>query len=124
MTMYAQAGYTQMRKASASPRQIEAELLTSIASSLEAAADPENGSYAALANAVHRNTQLWTALLVDLAAPENSLDDHLKAQLISLGAFSIRHGNKVLAKEEGVETLVRINRSIAAGLRAAAEKAT
>lgn len=123
MTMCAQTGYTQMRKASASPRQIEAELLTAIASSLEVAADPENGSYTALANAIHRNAQLWTALLADLAMPENSLDDQLKAQLISLGAFSMRHGNKVLSKEEGCEPLIRINRSIAAGLRAAAENA-
>lgn len=123
MTMYAHAGYTQMRKVTASPRQIEAELLTSITADLEAAVGKGEKGFPALVEALHRNTKLWTALVTDLASDGNALDAELRARLISLGTFSIRFAQKVLTKEEGPEPLININRAIAAGLRGAVSEA-
>ncbi len=71
----------------------------------------------ALTAAVHMNTELWTLLANDLASPGNELPDQLKARLISLAIFSIRHGYRTLAGDASVGILIEINRSIMAGLR-------
>lgn len=67
--------------------------------------------------AVHMNTQLWSALASDLAMPDNALPDALKAQLLSLALFSIRHGFRVAAGEGDLSPLIDVNASIMAGLR-------
>ncbi|WP_372803433.1 flagellar biosynthesis regulator FlaF [Paracoccus seriniphilus] len=67
--------------------------------------------------AVHKNNELWTLLATDLAAPGNRLSDELKAGLLSLAAFSIRHGHRVLAGEVSTDALIEVNMSILKGLR-------
>lgn len=67
--------------------------------------------------AVHRNIELWTLLVTDLAQPGNALPDDLKAQLVSLAFFSIRHGHAAISGEVTNEALVDINLSIMKGLR-------
>lgn len=123
MSALAHAGYAQTRKVTANPRQIEAQLFAQIAAELELASSEGNGSKTALAAAVHRNNQLWNALLTDLANPENGLGAELRAQLISLGTFSVRHGSKVLAGDAAAKSLIDINRALSAGLRAATAQA-
>ena len=80
------------------------------------AADP-SGRDAAAGEAVHMNTQLWSALASDLALPDNALPDELKAQLLSLALFSVRHGFRVAAGDGDLSALIEINSSIMAGLR-------
>lgn len=70
-----------------------------------------------LTSAIHLNTELWTVLASDLASPDNELPDQLKARLLSLAIFSIRHGYRALAGDASVGVLIEINRSIMAGLR-------
>lgn len=67
--------------------------------------------------AVHRNNELWTLLATDLADPGNALPEATKAGLLSLAAFSLRHGHAVLAGEGTTEVLIDINMAILKGLR-------
>ncbi|MDB6179221.1 flagellar biosynthesis regulator FlaF [Paracoccus sp. Z330] len=79
-------------------------------------ADREGRSAEAIM-AVHKNNELWTLFATDLADPGNRLPDDVKSGLLSLAAFSIRHGHKVLSGEAGSDILIDINMSVLKGLR-------
>lgn len=72
--------------------------------------------------AVSKNNELWTLLATDLSHPDNALPDEPKAGLLSLAAFSVRHGNAVLAGKATTEILIEINLSVMRGLRGEAAK--
>lgn len=108
---YNRDGYAaaQMRN----PRDTEYDAFSRVTHMLQASLkDPMRAAQAAQANC-----ELWGVLASDLAEPENAHDDNLKAQLISLAIFSIRHGYKVMNGEAGAEALIEINTSIMRGLR-------
>lgn len=67
--------------------------------------------------AVSKNNELWTLLATDLADPGNGCSDSMKAGLLSLAFFSIRHGQAVLSGLGTTECLIDINMSIMKGLR-------
>ena len=56
-------------------------------------------------------------LAADLADPGNGLPDALKAQLLSLARFSLRHSDRVLAGNATSAVLIDVNISIMKGLR-------
>lgn len=68
-------------------------------------------------SAAFSNNQLWTVLAADLAHPDNALPEQVKAGLLSLAIFSIKHGQKVLSENVPATTLVEINLKIMKGLR-------
>lgn len=67
--------------------------------------------------AVHKNNELWTALAADLGHPDNALPGAIKAGLISLAFFSLRHGEAVMAGVAKVGVLIDINMAVLRGLR-------
>lgn len=67
--------------------------------------------------AVHKNTELWTLLALDLAEPGNALSDETKAGLLSLAGFAIRHGNSIMAGNAATDPLIEINLTVMRGLR-------
>ena len=67
--------------------------------------------------AVHANTELWTILAADLMQPGNALADEIKAGLLSLANFSIKHGHAVMNGATEIGVLIDINISIMKGLR-------
>ncbi|MCF3974236.1 flagellar biosynthesis regulator FlaF [Paracoccus salsus] len=67
--------------------------------------------------AVHKNNELWTLLAADLAEPGNALPEDMKAGLLSLAGFALRHGHSVLAGQGTTDVLIEINMSIMKGLR-------
>lgn len=71
--------------------------------------------------AVHKNNQLWTIFASDLADPQNGLADEIKAGLLSLAGFSLRHGHAVLSGSATTDALIDINMSIMKGLRGGAD---
>lgn len=71
----------------------------------------------AMIEAVHKNNELWTILSTDLADPGNALPDQVKAGLLSLAAFSFRHGHAVMAGKANAAGLININMAIMKGLR-------
>ena len=59
------------------------------------ASDAEPAHIGKRAEAIYYNSRLWTRLLDDLASAENALTDELKANLISIGIFVIKHFGKM-----------------------------
>ena len=67
--------------------------------------------------AVDRNNQLWTILATDLISEGNALPNEVKAGLLSLADFVLRHGKAVMYRNLPAEVLIDINMSIMKGLR-------
>ena len=67
--------------------------------------------------AVDKNNQLWTILASDLADPDNALPDEVRAGLLSLAGFSLRHGHQALAGKVSLAPLIDINMAMMRGLR-------
>ena len=67
--------------------------------------------------AANNNIQLWTILAADLMHPENRLPAELKAGLISLALFSMRHSHKIILGDADLEPLIDVNTRIMKGLR-------
>ena len=75
------------------------------------------GSHTDLIQAVHKNNELWTILASDLASDGNRLPDQLRAGLLSLAAFALRHGHRALAGGAELAPLIDINLAVMRGLR-------
>lgn len=67
--------------------------------------------------AVDKNNQLWTILASDLADPGNKLPDQVRAGLLSLSGFVLRHGHRALSRKVGIAPLIDINMAMMRGLR-------
>lgn len=76
-----------------------------------------NGDRFAEIEAVAKNNHLWSILSADLAGSNNGLPDEIRAGLLSLAQFSMRHGHAVLARKAAIDVLIDINMSIMKGLR-------
>lgn len=70
-----------------------------------------------LAAAAGANAQLWTVLAGDLAEEDNTLPPELRAGLLSLAIFSLRHGRAVMAQGASPQPLIDINLHVMKGLR-------
>lgn len=76
----------------------------------------------ATVDAVSKNNELWSLLAADLSHPDNALSDDVKAGLLSLAGYAVRHGNAVLAGNGRTDVLIDINLSVMRGLRGEVEK--
>lgn len=97
------------------PRDAEYEVFSRVTGMLRQAAEGEHGPDRI--TAVHKNNQLWTILAADLASPGNGLPDDLRARLLSLASFALRHGHQVMSGNEKVQPLVDVNMAMMRGLR-------
>lgn len=66
--------------------------------------------------ALGRNHLLWSILVQDLSLAENRMPDGIKAQLISLGLWSMRYSTLALLKDIPLEPLIEVNRNVSEGL--------
>lgn len=114
-SLKARAAYGAARQgAPRTPRAIEYDLFAAITAQLRTAAD--RGDHPALAAALDRNRRLWTTLMVDIANADNALPTELRANLISLGSFTLSHTSAVLDGSGEAEALIEINTSVMRGL--------
>jgi flagellar protein FlaF len=61
--------------------------------------------------------RLWGVLLEDLASPENALPRDLKAKLISIGIWILRHAEDIrTGKKQDFQALIDVSESISMGL--------
>lgn len=100
------------------PREVEYDAFSRVTGMLRQSA--VQGLGAPLIRAVEKNSQLWTILAADLAQPGNALPDETRAGLLSLAAFSVRHGRAVLQGRATPDALIAVNMSVMKGLRAEA----
>ncbi|MEL7463170.1 MAG: flagellar biosynthesis regulator FlaF [Pseudomonadota bacterium] len=86
-------------------------------------ADPaaDHRRFAQLAEALHENLRLWTIVQRDVAVPENSLPEGLRAQLFYLAEFTREHTKKVLRGDAPTDPLIDINTAVMRGLRSEQE---
>ncbi len=120
MTPYGQAG-NGYRDASAvvqSASQIEYQAFARITHALRQHAAADHTTFPRLVEALHENLRLWTIVATDVAMPENSLPQPLRAQFFYLAEFTRAHTRKILKGDAEVSALVDINLAVMKGLRA------
>jgi flagellar protein FlaF len=109
-----QSGASRYRQASrqALPaRETEIAAFGAVNRMLEAASDDGDRI-----RALGKNHDLWSLLVKDLALDTNRLPAPVKAQLLSLGLWSMRYSTLAIEKKLPIEPLLEVNRNIAEGL--------
>jgi flagellar protein FlaF len=106
----------------ASQRDLEADLLLSAASRLQAVQDGWDKTKPQLDAALLHNRQLWTILIDAITASDNPLPKEIRQNVANLGIFVLNQTVSMLAtpKPEMLSPLISINRELAAGLRGSA----
>jgi len=67
--------------------------------------------------AIYVTRNLWSVLVEDLASPENSLPEELRAALISIGLWVMREAENIrLGRVESFRTMIEITTMIRDGL--------
>lgn len=118
--MYNQAAtaYQDVSQQTVDPRDLEANLLLQAAAKLNRA--KENGlDRNELDEALTFNRKLWTIFVGELMDENHGMPKEIRENLVNLGVFTFNHTMEVLGDPENksVDSLININRNIAAGLR-------
>ncbi|HKS86670.1 MAG TPA: flagellar biosynthesis regulator FlaF [Pseudolabrys sp.] len=110
--------YGAVAKQTANPRELEADLLLSAAARLQAIHDGWDDKRRDLAAALHYNRKLWSIFVTSATSAENQLPVGLRQNVANLGIFVFNHTLSVLAnpRPESLDSLININRELAAGL--------
>jgi flagellar protein FlaF len=111
----AQRAYAPTQAPIKTARSTEYEVIARISHRMKRAMEQDD--FPALASALHENNQLWTALLVDVANPDNLLPEELRARIVYLAVFTREHTGKVMQKRESAVPLLEINAAILKGLK-------
>lgn len=116
----AATAYGKIAKHTASPRQLEADLLLKAASQLQAIRDGWDSKQTELDGALRFNRKLWSVFMSEAAGPDNPLPNDIKSNVANLGMFVFKHTLSIMSnpKPEQLGSLININRELAAGLRA------
>jgi flagellar protein FlaF len=116
---YASTAYAKIAKETQAPRELEASLLLKAAAKLQAVHDAWRDQPAGLHDALHYNRKLWTVFIDAVMRDDNGLPATVRQNIASLGMFVMGETFALMTepKAEHVESLIRINRGIAAGLR-------
>jgi flagellar protein FlaF len=107
------AAYRRRQEAAESPRELERRAFRTVIGKLTEG--KEKGGRT-LIEACFLNNQLWSALAVDLALPDNGLPNELKARLISLALWVQRYTPQVMQGSAPADPLISVNRNILEGL--------
>ena len=114
----ARKGYANTQKQMGSDIELELKIFTDITARLAAADASKLGGISTLNEALADNARLWNIIFLDLANPQNKLNNDLKTSLIYLAEFTRAHTHKVLRGEAGHQVLVEINNNVISGKRA------
>ena len=94
----------------------ERQLLTRSIELLAKARDNENDAMAVI-EATHFTRRLWTALLEDLAQPDNQLSDEIRAGLISIGIWILKEVERIRQNEsDDFDGVIEITQTIMEGI--------
>jgi flagellar protein FlaF len=110
--------YRKVATQTASPRELEADLLLKAASRLQAVKDSWDNSKPILDEALLYNRKLWTIFLTSITNAENPLPVEIRQNVANLGLFVMNQTVSVLTepRREKLAPLISINRELAAGL--------
>lgn len=102
----------------AAPRELEASLLLKAASRLQAVQNSWDTAKDQLDDALRYNRKLWTIFLTAVTSTDNPMPTEVRQNVANLGLFVMKQSVSMLAdpKPESLNTLININRELAAGL--------
>jgi flagellar protein FlaF len=106
------SAYRRQKESAETPRELESRAFAIVIGKLT---DAKTTGGRALVDACFLNTQLWTALTVDLSLADNPLPDDLKARLISIAIWVQRYTPQAMAGAS-LDPLISVNRNILDGL--------
>lgn len=111
--------YGQLARQTASPRNLEADLLIKAAAKLQAVSDDWMNRSGELHDALTYNRRLWQLLVTAATRPENPLPQAVKNNIANIALFVFNRTMDVHTEREAakIAPLININRQIAAGLR-------
>ncbi|WP_245883867.1 flagellar biosynthesis regulator FlaF [Hartmannibacter diazotrophicus] len=105
---------------------MESSLLIKAAAKLQTIKDTwesveERQRSAELDEALTYNRRLWTILVTSATSEDSALPHEVKQNMANLGLFVFNHTMRTMIRPEAerLDSLININRQIAAGLRAA-----
>ena len=105
--------YAAQAASAALPQEAEIVAFTRVNAELSGAADR-----IAELKALHRNHQLWSLLVRDVAMDGNRLPPALKDQLATLGLWSMQYSLAAMSRELPVSALTTVNANMIEALRA------
>jgi flagellar protein FlaF len=121
MQHQAARAYQKTASRTASPRVLEANLLSRAATQLQHVRDAEHVDSTTLRDALHFNRKLWNVFMGSVAAQDNELPVKLRENIANLGIFIMNETVELMRQPDlrKIDTLININRQLAAGLRTA-----
>ena len=110
--------YRAVAKEIASPRELESNLLLKAAARLQAVIDSWDQNRSDLDAALLYNRKLWTIFLTSVTSADHPLPAAIRQNLANLGLFVMKHTIALQAnpRREQLDSLISINRELAAGL--------
>jgi flagellar protein FlaF len=116
---YANNAYRKTARETSGPRELEAMLLLEAAAKLQRAYDSWRDRPAGLDEALKYNRQLWTIFIDAVTQEDNKLPVKVRDNLTRLGVFVLGETFALLTKPkpDHLKAIIKINRSIATGLR-------
>ena len=118
-TQHGTQAYRAVAKEIASPRELESSLLLKAAARLQAVVDSWDQNRSDLDGALLYNRKLWTVFLGSAMNDDNPLPVEIRQNVANLGMYIMSQTIAVTSdpRVEIVNSLVTINRELAAGLR-------
>lgn len=115
---HALQAYGKVAKDTASPRELEADLLLRAASRLQAVQDQWESGRSDLDEALLYNRKLWSIFMSTVTRDDNPLPSEIRQNIANLGLFIMKQTVSLIAepRREKLGSLITINREIAAGL--------
>jgi flagellar biosynthesis activator protein FlaF len=119
---YAHKAYGRTAKETAGPRQLEAMLLLEAAAKLQAVRDSWHEKPMGLDEAILYNRRLWIIFIDAVRRDDNQLPVEVRDNLLRLGVYIMAETFSLMTepKPRHLESIIKINRNLAAGLRARA----
>lgn len=115
----ATSAYAKTAQKTASPRELEAQLLLKAAAKIQMIIDGTTTDPDPIQDALRYNRRLWTILLTSLTEPNHPMPVEIRQNLANLALFQVSHTRAVELEPDvsAMGVLVNINRRIAEGLR-------
>ena len=119
---HAAKAYSKVAKETLSPRELEASLLLKAAAQLQSVQDTWSDRNPGLNDALMYNRRLWTVFIDAVSREDNPLPETVRTNIAQLGAFVLGETFSLMTKPKPnhLKSIIKINREIAAGLRAKA----
>ena len=115
---HAAKAYGRVAQQTASPRDLEAQLLLRAAARLQTIHDDWEGQQSLLDNALIYNRNLWIIFLTSVTSGDNPLPAAIRQNIANIGLFVMIQTLCLgfAPTQAGLRSLISINKQIAAGL--------